>query len=135
MHREAATENLTENVHPKYHTLTDLERNAMDYLRNIGWYNYECEPGYSDVAPFEIAKSLGITEQQVGGVLTNLTKKGLIHVEDLGLGCDPKYRKIVYSTGWAYVLYDDEDLYHHLCILQYGFVSEIFENAWFKGDQ
>ena len=125
----------TENVHPKYHTLTDLERNAMDYLRNIGWYNYDCEPGYSDVAPFEIAKSLGITEQQVGGVLTNLTKKGLIYVEDLGTGCDPKYRHIVYSTGWAYVLYGHEEMYQELAWWVSGIFSETFDNAWFKGDQ
>ncbi len=135
MHREAATESLTENVHPKYYTLTDLERGVMDYLRNIGWYNYMCEPGYSDVAPFEIAESLGITEQQVGGVLTNLIKKHLIDVIDTLQGSDSKYRHIVYSTGWAYVLYGDEKMYQELAWWDDGAFSENYDNAWFKEDE
>jgi hypothetical protein len=114
----------------------------MDYLRYIGWYNYDCEPGYSDVAPFEIAQHLDVTEQQIGGVLTNLTKKNLLFVEDLGRGCDPKYRHIVYSTGWSYVLYGEEEIYHGLAWWDYynnkelpGSFSQRYENDWLKGVQ
>ena len=127
------------NAHPKYYSLTDLERKTMDYLRDIGWYNYECEPGYSDVAPFEIAEHIGVTEQQIGGVLTNLTKKNLLFVEDLGKGCDSQYRHIVYSTGWAYALFGDEDLYHELAWWDYAgnkerdsTFTEYYQNKWFK---
>ena len=122
------------NAHPKYYTLTDLERKTMDYLRDIGWYNYECEPGYSDVAPFEIAEHIGVTEQQIGGVLTNLTKKHLLFVEDHGECGDSKFRHIVYSTGWTYALFGDEEMYHELAWWEPENTkfTESYENKWFK---
>lgn len=82
-------------------TFTKLEAAV---LRSLVEQLY-AEPGFSDVDAGDISADTGIGPQTVGGVLTALTKKGVLFVEELsprtghlGLGENGEGLNIIYLT-------------------------------------
>ena len=88
-------------------SLTQMEAKVMKALKDDeAWYNWGSEPGYSDVDINDLVKYTKIPATKLRGVLSSLTKKKLIHVEDVrgqGLAID----QIIYPTFNTYVAYDE----------------------------
>lgn len=82
-------------------TFTKLEAAVLRSLVN----QLYAEPGFSDVDAGDISADTGIGPQTVGGVLTALTKKGVLFVEELsprtghlGLGENGEGLNLIYLT-------------------------------------
>lgn len=69
-------------------TLPQLSRDALVMLHS--WlHDYEGESGkadrnmcFSDIEGHELAKSLGVSDQAVGGALAHLSEEGLVWIDD-----------------------------------------------------
>tara|TARA_R110002012_G_scaffold101145_1_gene239987 strand:- start:6760 stop:7524 length:765 start_codon:yes stop_codon:yes gene_type:complete len=86
--------------------LTDMEKRVMSKLVDEGlWYNWGSEPSFSDVTPQELSKATGIEGRKLRGVLSSLTKKDLLYVEDMS-DWGRKNFKIVYPLYPTYVAYE-----------------------------
>ena len=62
--------------------LTEMETSTMESLISLLY----AEPGYSDVDAKDLSKDTGIPVNSIRGVLSSLTKKGLIDIDDNGAG-------------------------------------------------
>ena len=86
--------------------LTDMEKRVMSKLVDGGlWYNWGSEPTFSDVTPQELSKATGIEGRKLRGVLSSLTKKNMLDVEDMS-DWGRKNFKIVYPLYHTYVAYE-----------------------------
>jgi hypothetical protein len=86
--------------------LTDMEKQVMSKLVDQGmWYNWGSEPTFSDVQPEEIMDATGIEGRRLRGVLSSLTKKNMLYVEDMSDWCRKNF-KIVYPTYFTYKVYE-----------------------------
>ena len=94
-------------------TLTDLETTTLNWLKTIGWYNYDNEPFFSDVEASDIAKGTGIDISSLKGVLGSLSKKGLVAVDEYEANFDAPVYFIV-ATEAAYIQLGDEELLREL---------------------
>ena len=62
--------------------LTEMETATMTSLISLLY----AEPGFSDVDAKDLSKDTGIPMNSIRGVLSSLTKKGLIWMDDPGAG-------------------------------------------------
>jgi len=86
--------------------LTDMENQVMAKLVDGGlWYNWGSEPSFSDVTPQELSEATGIEGRKLRGVLSSLTKKNMLYVEDMSCW-QRKNFKIVYPLYNTYVAYE-----------------------------
>lgn len=91
--------------------LTDLEAQVMKSLVDGGlWYNWGSEPTFSDVTPQELSDATGIEGRRLRGVLSSLTKKNMLYVEDMS-DWGRKNFKIVYPTYYTYKAYEANNDY------------------------
>jgi len=91
--------------------LTDMEKKVMSKLVDQGmWYNWGSEPTFSDVQPEELMDATGIEGRRLRGVLSSLTKKNMLYVEDMSDWCRKNF-KIVYPTYFAYKAYEADNDY------------------------
>ncbi len=63
-------------------SLTALENQALECLIN----NLYAEPSFSDVDANDISRQTKIPMKSIRGVLSSLTKKGIITIDDNGAG-------------------------------------------------
>ena len=78
--------------------LTEMETSTMESLISLLY----AEPGYSDVDAKDLSKDTGIPVNSIRGVLSSLTKKGLIAIDDNGAGF-----QIVYLMEQFYYLHPE----------------------------
>ena len=91
--------------------LTDMEKRVMSKLVDGGlWYNWGSEPTFSDVTPQELSEATGIEGRKLRGVLSSLTKKDLLYVEDMSCYSRKNF-KIVYPLYYTYVAYEANNKY------------------------
>ena len=76
--------------------LTEMETATMESLISFLY----AEPGFSDVDAKDLSKDTGIPVNSIRGVLSSLTKKGLIQIDDPGAGY-----QIVYLMEQFYYLH------------------------------
>jgi len=89
--------------------LTDMEKQVMSKLVDQGmWYNWGSEPTFSDVTPEELMKATDIEGRRLRGVLSSLTKKNMLYVEDMSDWCRKNF-KIVYPTYFTYKAYEADN--------------------------
>lgn len=91
--------------------LTPNERKTLDWLKNVGWYNWgPGEPYFSDVFGSEIPERMGMPEEQMEYILIGLMQKGLIstHMHDDGQWI----RMLVYPNWRTYDFYGELDEEH-----------------------
>ena len=95
--------------------LTDLEAQVMKALVDGGlWYNWGSEPTFSDVTPQELSDYTGIEGRRLRGVLSSLTKKNMLYVEDMS-DWGRKNFKIVYPLYFTYQAYEADNQYIKEC--------------------
>jgi DNA-binding MarR family transcriptional regulator len=89
-------------------TLTSLESQVLNFLHTTGWYNWDCEPHYSDVDASDVCQNTGIDKASIGGVLGSLSKKGLIYLDY----CDVNTieQAFITSTDETYEFFGESDL-------------------------
>jgi len=78
--------------------LTEMETATMESLISLLY----AEPGFSDVDAKDLSKDTGIPMNSIRGVLSSLTKKGLIAIDDPGAGF-----QIVYLMEQFYYLHPE----------------------------
>lgn len=78
--------------------LTEMETATMESLISLLY----AEPGFSDVDAKELSRDTGIPMNSIRGVLSSLTKKGLIGIDDPGAGF-----QIVYLMEQFYYLHPE----------------------------
>ena len=82
--------------------LTEMEITVLAALKNGLWYNWDCEPGYSDVTPLEISEVTKIPMNKLRGVLSSLVQKDLITIQEIDA-----HNIIVYSTLRTYFYFGE----------------------------
>jgi len=81
--------------------LTVLEKQTLQVFID----DLYAEPGFSDVSPQDLSRSTGIAMRSLRGVLSSLTQKGYIYIEDKRyLGTDDD---IVYLKPFGYHLHPE----------------------------
>jgi len=117
--------------------LTEMEITVMDYLIDVGWYNYNLELEYSDVETAKIGEHTEIDMNQLRGVLASLVKKNVIWIAHYNWehGTDnDEYDKngqnIVYANRNAYAIRNDLDSWDSYFDRDCGCGSGLKANEW-----
>lgn len=84
--------------------LTEMETTVLAALKNGLWYNWDCEPGYSDVTPLEISEVTNIPMNKLRGVLSSLVQKDLVTIQEIDA-----HNIIVYSTLRTYFYFGEAE--------------------------
>lgn len=91
--------------------LTEMESNVMHKLVDRGlWYNWGSEPTFSDVTIEDLKHITGIEGRQLRGVLSSLTKKKMVFVDEIPC-FSSNGLKIIYPTYFTYKAYEANNEY------------------------
>jgi predicted transcriptional regulator len=107
------------NTTKKITGLTEMEKQVLKSLESLMYAEYN----FSDVGATDLSNDTGIEMKSIRGVLSSLSKKGLVNIEsredNFGFRKnDPSWEAIVYLAGDAEGLHEEWQE-------EVGFASEI----------